>query len=255
MPGHPYVLAETNWKSVKGASFEVAILSWGATEAHNYHLPYGTDVYESDYIAAESARIAWEAGAKVIVLPTVPYGVNTTQLEIPLTINMNPSTQLALLRDVVDSLHRQRIGKLLLLNSHGGNDFRQMIRELKPQFPNILVCTLNWYQLLDQDDFFDERGDHAGEMETSVMLHIVPDLVLPLTEAGSGRSKKFKLRLLRERKVWAPREWMKSTDDTGVGNPSKATAEKGERYLAALTKEIGNFLVELAAADVNDLYE
>ena len=98
MPGRPYVLAETNWKTVKETDYEVALLPWGATEAHNYHLPYATDVVQCDGIGAEAARIAWEMGAKVILLPTVPFGVNTGQLDIKLDINMNPSTQLAVLK-------------------------------------------------------------------------------------------------------------------------------------------------------------
>ncbi len=126
----PYLLAETNWKAIQHEKFELAILPWGATEAHNYHLPYGTDVYEADHIAAESARIAWEKGAKVIVLPTVPFGVNSGQTDILLDINMHPSTQLAVLNDIVEVLNRQGIHKLLVLNSHGGNDFKPMLREL-----------------------------------------------------------------------------------------------------------------------------
>lgn len=49
----PYILAETNWKTIKETDYTIAILPWGATEAHNYHLPYATDVIESKYIAAE----------------------------------------------------------------------------------------------------------------------------------------------------------------------------------------------------------
>ncbi len=255
MPSRPYILFETTWKTVRITAYEVAVLPWGATEAHNYHLPYGTDIQESDHIAAEAARIAWEAGAKVIVLPTIPFGVNTGQLDIRLTININPSTQAAVLRDVVESLAQQDVHKLVLLNSHGGNDFRQMLRELQPQYPDMFLCTINWWQIINQKDFFDEADDHAGEMETSVMMKIAPDMVRPLAEAGPGKSKKFKLHGLRERWVWAPRLWTKVTEDTGVGNPSKATAEKGEQYLKAVTQKIGGFLIELAASDINDLYE
>jgi creatinine amidohydrolase len=255
MPDRPYILSETSWKTVKMTTYEVAVLPWGATEAHNYHLPYGTDIVESNTIAAESARIAWEAGAKIVVLPTVPFGVNTGQLDIPLTINVNPSTQAALLRDVTDSLSRQGIRKLVVLNSHGGNDFRQMIRELQPEYPEMFLCTINWWQIVDQTRYFEEAGDHAGEMETSVMLKIAPELVRPLAEAGPGKAKKFKLHGLRERWVWAPRLWTKVTEDTGVGNPSKASVQKGEGYLNAVTQKIGGFLIELAASDVQDLYE
>jgi creatinine amidohydrolase len=100
----PYILAETNWKSVKETRYTVAILPWAATEAHNYHLPYSTDTLECDHIAAESARRAWEAGAKVLVLPTVPFGVQSGQLDIPFCLHINPSTQLALLFDIAMNL-------------------------------------------------------------------------------------------------------------------------------------------------------
>ena len=82
MTGSPYVLEETTWKSVKETDFEIAILPWGATEAHNFHLPYGTDNLETERIAIESSRLAWERGAKVIVLPTLPIGVNIQQIDI-----------------------------------------------------------------------------------------------------------------------------------------------------------------------------
>lgn len=255
MPSRPYILAETTWKTVKDTSYEVAILPWGATEPHNYHLPYATDVFESDHVATESARLAWEAGAKVVVLPTVPYGVNTGQLDLRLTINMNPSTQAALLHDIADSLNRQQVRKLVIINSHGGNDFKQMIRELQPQFPDLLFCTINWWQIIDQKDHFAERDDHAGEMETSVMLHIAPDLVLPLSEAGDGSARRFKIRGLRERWAWTPRAWTAVTKDTGVGNPKQGSKEKGKGYLEAVTKAISGFLVELAASNARELYE
>jgi hypothetical protein len=131
----PYILAETNWNALKDASFEMAILPWGATEAHNYHLPYGTDILEADLIAAESARMAWEKGARPIVLPTIPFGVNTGQRDIYLDININPVTQLAILSDIIDVLNHQKIFKLMILNSHGGNDFKWMLRELGVKFP------------------------------------------------------------------------------------------------------------------------
>ncbi len=255
MPARPYILAETNWKQVQAAPYEVAVLPWGATEAHNYHLPYATDVIESDFVAAEAARRAWERGVRVMVLPTVPFGVNTGQLDIPGCINMNPSTQAAVLHDVIDSLDRQGIHKLLILNGHGGNNFKQMIRELIPMFPDTFLCTASWYQVLDNEAYFVEPGDHGGELETSMVMHIAPDLVQPLDAAGDGRSVPFKLKGLREKWVWSQRAWAQATVDTGVGNPAQATPEKGETYIAAVSEKLAGFLVELAAADLDNLYE
>ena len=255
MPIRPYILAETNWKAVQNTEYDVAVLPWGATEAHNFHLPYGTDVYESSYIAAEAARKAWEKGTRAIVLPAIPFGVNTGQLDIKLDMNLYPSTQAAVLHDVLDAVSRTEIRKFLLLNGHGGNNFRQMIRELGAKFTEMFICQIDFYRIVELGDYFEEPEDHAGEMETSVMLHIDPELVLPLKEAGDGSAKAFSIRGLREGWVWAERHWREVTESTGVGDPSKATAEKGARYLEEVTSKIAGFLEDLAAADLNALYE
>ncbi|GAB2690629.1 amidase [Hymenobacter frigidus] len=255
MVPRPYILAETTWKTVREANYEVVVLPWGATEAHNYHLPYATDNIQSDYVAAEAARKAWAVGAKVVVLPCIPFGVNTGQLDITLDMNLNPSTQLAIVRDMVQVLARQGIPKLVILNGHGGNDFRQILRELQAEFPTVFLSTLNWFKAADRNQYFSAPGDHADELETSVMQHIALHLVSPLAEAGNGATKQFRIAALRQGWAWAQREWSQVSADTGVGNPAAATAEKGAAFLEAVTTNIAQFLVELAAADPQDLYE
>ena len=253
-PSRPYILSELTWKTVRDSRYEVAVLPWGATEAHNLHLPYSTDNIETEEVAARAAERAWKAGAKLVVLPIVPFGVNTGQLDIPLCINMNPSTQALVLRDVASSLAGQGIKKLVILNGHGGNDFRQMIRELQPQV-SLFLCVVNWYKILDLKSYFSDVGDHAGEMETSVMQYVAPERVLPLSEAGSGKAKAFKIAAFREGWAWAPRQWTQVTDDTGVGNPAASTAEKGQRYVEAVSGKLADFLVDLAKADTANLYQ
>ena len=192
MTTRPYILAESTWKTVEATPYDVAILPWGATEAHNYHLPYATDSIQCDALAAESARLAWERGAKIVVLPCVPFGVNTGQLDIKLCLNMNPATQAALLADLVHAIAGQGIRKLVIFNGHGGNDFRQMIRELQAR-TTVFLATLNWYKVGDPNRVFSDHGDHAGELETSVMMHVAPNLVRPLHEAGNGKEKRWRL--------------------------------------------------------------
>ena len=109
--------------------------------------------------------------------------------------------------------------------------------------------------MTDNNKFFDEPGDHAGELETSILLEVSPELVLPLNEAGPGKERKFKLNGLKEGWVSAQRQWTKISEDTGVGNPKKATARKGKKFLNHITEKIAGFLVELDKADINDLYE
>jgi creatinine amidohydrolase len=251
----PYILAESNWKDIKDAHFDAVVLPWGACEAHNYHMPYGTDILESEYISAEAARLAWSRGAKLTVLPAIPFGVNTGQFDVKLDINMNPSTQLMVLRDVIEVLDRQGIHKLIILNSHGGNDFKIMIRELGLKFPAMFLTSCNWFQSIDQKLFFENKDDHAGEMETSLLMYLRPDLVRPLSEAGDGASKKFKITGIREGWAWAERKWMQVTKDTGVGDPRKASKEKGEKYFKAVTEKVSVYFEEVCKTPVSELYE
>ncbi|MBI9070880.1 MAG: creatininase family protein [Melioribacteraceae bacterium] len=252
---NPYILSENNYNIIKDQSFDLAILPWGAIEAHNYHLPYSTDVIESDKIAEAAAKIAYENGSKIIVLPTVPFGVNTGQPDIKLNLNINPSTQSAILNDLIEVLNRQGIYKLHIMNSHGGNDFKQILRELGLKFPKMFLSSSNWYSALDKEEFFDFNGDHADEMETSLMLYLNPELVLPMDQAGEGIEKKIKIKSLRENWAWTERKWSKITQDTGIGNPKLATKEKGEKYLKAIVEKMAQLFIEIADADLDDLYE
>ena len=253
-PEAEVLLSELTWSDVRSTKFETAVLPWGATEAHNLHLPYTTDNIQVEWIAAEAARRAVRDGASVVVLPGVPFGVNTQQLDIPLTVNMNPSTQAAVLGDVVQSLERGSVRKLVVLNGHGGNDFRQMVRELQSK-TSLFLCVVDWFRVVPWSDYFEASGDHAGEMETSVMLHVAGDLVRPLESAGSGSARAFRLSGFRDGTAWAPRRWTSVTDDTGVGDPSRASAAKGEAFLKAVVDRIAEFLVELSRSDPDDMYE
>jgi len=254
MTARPYILAENNYKFIKNTSYDLAVLPWGATEAHNYHLPYATDNIEAEAIAGESARIAWEKGAKLIVLPVVPFGVNTGQQDIPLDMNMNPSTQMAVLRDLIDVLNRQGIHKLVILNSHGGNDFKPLIRELGLQFPKMFISSCDWFRAVDQSTFFENKDDHAGEMETSLLLHLRPELV-DMSVAGDGLANKFKFKAMQEGWAWAERKWSEVTRDTGVGDPRKASAAKGEKYFKEVTKKVSDYFFEVAKTPTDNLYE
>jgi len=88
-----------------------------------------------------------------------------------------------------------------------------------------------------------------------VMMHIAPNLVLPLDQAGPGTEKKSKIVGLREGWAWAPRRWTAISADTGVGDPSAATQEKGAAFLHAVAERISGFLVDLARTDMNEAYE
>jgi creatinine amidohydrolase len=235
-----YQLGATSLKEIRQSPVDLVILPWGATEPHNLHLPYGTDCLASTAVASDAAKKALSQGIRCMVLPAIPLGSqNPGQTEMPLCLHARYETQKAILTDIVASLHRQQFRKLVIVNGHGGNSFKNMIRDLAIDYPDFIIVVANWYDIIPQKDYFDNRDDHAGEMETSVMMHYHPDLVLPLTEAGNGNETPFAIESLNDKTAWTPRHW------------TKATADKGERYAAAVSDQLCKLFIELAN---NELY-
>jgi creatinine amidohydrolase len=228
-------------------------MPWGATEAHNTHLPYGTDTILGQEVAARVAARCAERDVPVAALPAMPFGVQTGQLDLPLTLNVMPTTQLAVLRDVVRSLEPHGVRALVLCNAHGGNELRALVRELQPA-TRVLLVIANWWQAGDHARFA-EPGDHAGALETAAMLHVAPHLVDSSEVWGDGAARSSVLAGVREGWAWTPRRWTQVTDDTGVGNPREATAEQGAAFVAEAVERISGLCVQLASVDPSRMYE
>lgn len=257
----PWILSETNYGYVKEHHYKVAVLPMGATEPHNLHLPYGTDTFEATEIAVRACEAAHKQGAPVVMLPPIPYGTETNLSAFRLAMNLNPSTLLLVIRDLVESLEKSGIRKLLILNSHGGNDFKPILRELHGRTSvHLFLC--DWFRAISADaqkEIFDDAGDHAGEMETAFGLAFFPDLVArdPQTgklaaDAGSVIPSRFDA--VNRGWISITRPWHLLTTNTGVGNPHTATAEKGRRLVETVIERLSTFLVELAAAEIDDRF-
>jgi creatinine amidohydrolase len=243
----PYILHEATYKQLLDYKPNVAILPWGATEAHNYHLPHGTDVIEATTAAERAAEIAHERGAKPIVLPTIPFGNDEQQMEQVCTISITTRTAAAILRDVVRSLMRQGIDRLIILNAHGGNEHKPLIRDISSEFKNLIVL-VNFWQIrkYQHDPRAKSTGDHADEMETSLLLHQCPEWV-DLPSAGKGERVPFAIEGLTQDGVWTPRPWNRVHPDTGSGDPSHATAEKGKAFFDEVTHAIADLIVNISS--------
>ena len=114
---------------------------------------------------------------------------------------------------------------------------------------HMLIVLVNFWQVAPETAkaTFDEPGDHAGELETSFLLHVRPAWV-GMGQASSGKTVPFQIEALKQPGVWTPRPWSATHPDTGCGDPSRATAEKGRAYFEALTAAVANLFVELSAA-------
>lgn len=246
-----YNVAKATWGEVKQCShYDMAILPWGATEPHNGHLPYCTDVFITQAVGIDVARLANKSGVNIMVLPGIPFGSqNPGQTTLPFCIHASQSTQAAILHDVVTSLERQGIRRLIILNGHGGNGFKGMIRDLAAEKPDFLIAECEYFSFLPHDMYFDQKhDDHAGEVETSLMMHYYPSLV-KMEFASDGAETPFAIEGLNRKVAWIPRDWSRSTKDTGIGNPHTSSAVKGRAYIKESVKAIADLVVDLCRKD------
>src|SRR5438093_3973005 len=235
-----WVLAEQNHAFIREHKWQVAVLPFGATEPHNLHMPYATDNYQVEAIGSRACERAYRAGAKVLLLPAVPFGVNTNFFKVPggLAVGVKPTTLLAILSDVVDSLERQGVRKLVLLNGHGGNELKPLMRELHHR-TSVFLCVCDWFRMAPDayQAIFDQPGEHADEVETSLGLAFFPDLLRPeLADDGAARPTRFAA--INQGWIGITRPWHLVSMNTGLGDPSAATAEKGQRLMDVLVERL-----------------
>ena len=174
-------------------------------------------------------------------------------------MNLNPSTLNLVVTDLIESLVDSGVRKVLLLNSHGGNEMKPLLRELAGKTAaQVFLC--NWFRSVADvyHDIFDEPEDHAGEMETSLGLAYFPELVAMQPDgtlaADQGQTAETQFQAINEGWVSITRPWHLLTTNSGSGNPHAATAEKGERLMRVLVERIAGFLVELDRAEINDRF-
>jgi creatinine amidohydrolase len=252
----PWILAEQNHHDLRGQTCDVAVLPFGATEPHNLHMPYGTDNFQVEVLGDQACQKAHEAGAKVLLLPTMPFGVNTNYFQIPwaLALSVKPTTLLAVITDLVDSLERQGARKLVLLNGHGGNELKPLLRELHHR-TKVFLCLCDWFRMATDayPEIFTQPGEHADEVETSLGMAYFPNLVRP-ERADAGAAPPTRFEAINRGWITITRPWHLATTNTGMGNPAAASADKGRRLMDILVERLASFLVQLAKEPMNERF-
>lgn len=251
-----FELARQTHADIRQITWQAALLPFGATEPHNLHMPYGTDTFQVELIARRACQFAWERSAKVLLLPAIPFGVNTNHLKIPgaVACSLTPTTLLAILTDLVEALSLQGIKKLVLLNGHGGNELKPLARQLHHR-TDVFLCVCDWYRMAQDlyPQIFDQPGEHADEVETSLGLAFFPDLLQPeLADNGAARPTRFEA--INRGWVSITRPWHLVSANTGLGDPRAATAAKGHQLMDVLTQRLGTFLADLALAEKDDQF-
>jgi creatinine amidohydrolase len=245
-------LTATNLHRLSQRRYEVAVLPVAAIEAHNRHLPEGQDLRHTTYVARRCCETAWTECSSLICLPPIPYGVDCNLMSFPLSIHVSQATLDAMVRDIVVSLLKHEIRKIVIINGHGGNDFTPLVRQVQSDLPvHVFLC--DWWKVGHDryDQIFDAPDDHAGEFETSVALALYPELV-EHDVAADGQARPFRFEALEQGWVRTSREFSRLNDHCGVGDPSQATAEKGHEYLDLVCDRISRFLIELARTPIDE---
>jgi len=247
-------LDELTHRMVRERDLEVAVLPIGSTEPHGLHLPYGSDTFHTTAVADQCCERAQELGANVVLLPTIPYGVDANLMGFPMAMHVSQAVLDAMVTDLVRTLEHYGFRKIVLLNGHGGNTFKGLLRELHNQV-KPWVCLVDWWKVGSDRaaEIFTHAGDHADEFETSVNLALFADLV-HMDDADDGAVNESRFEAVRRGWVQLTRPWHLLTKNAGVGDPREASVEKGEKILAVVVERLAEFLKELSDSPMDDTF-
>jgi len=224
-----------------------AIFGVGACENHGRHLPMGTDMYFPTKIGQEVAQILGDT----IVIPTVPYGMSMHYSSIGPCLTLSYETEVAVLREVMESIVKMGIQQIFVMNGHDGNipAIEMAARQVKHQFKEVHIgVLLCWWNLsktpvASQFEVWGGLG-HAGEGETSAMLATRPDLC----DVSKARGRVPEFPYEDQGFITTIWEFAELTEFGATGDPSKATVEKGERIVDYVVGQIVQYFRNLDAA-------
>jgi len=257
--GFAYIWGEMTWPQAERVlkRVDVALLPVGATEQHGPHLPLDTDAFDAEYMARRVAQAC--SDPKPVVLPLIPYGISYHHEDFKGTVSVSNDTLARLVHEVGMSLARNGIKKLVIINGHGGNaPALNYAAQMINRDAHIFVCVdtgetsdVDIYQIADTPN-----DVHAGEVETSTALATRPHLVR--MDEASASVPKFSSRYLdftSQRGVPWHAHTSKISKSGVMGDPTKATAEKGKRIWEVMIAHMVAFVEDLKRMTLDEIYQ
>ncbi|HYB08261.1 MAG TPA: creatininase family protein [Alphaproteobacteria bacterium] len=241
----------------------IAVLPVAAIEQHGPHLPIAVDAVINAGILQRTLELL-SPDLPVTVLPALPIGRSDEHRDYPGTLSLSPETIIRLWGEVADGVARAGLRKLAIFNSHGGQP--QLVdivgRELRIKH-KMLVVQVNAYRLWNANGIFDEveiaHGIHGGAIETSIMLHLRPDLVR-VDKATNFLPRSIEL-AQRYRMIGAhgrvPYSWLaQDLNSAGAcGDATKASAAHGRTLVEQAAQAFAEILAELDRLSLDTLKE
>ena len=256
----PRFWADLGWRDFERLDMRatIAVLPVGAVEQHGPHLPVGVDAMINEGYVARAAA-ALPADLPALFLPQQPIGASLEHVEFPGTLTLSVETAIAVLTEIGESVARAGCRKLVVMNSHGGNNaaIDSALLKLRARW-RMLAINASWRRLGYPEGLFSVRetahGVHAGDAETSLMLAFRPDTVRmesarDFANAAEAMERDFALLRGKPPLGFA---WMASDlgQSGAVGEADRASEAKGE---AAIAYGIGRFVALMRDVQAYDL--
>ena len=228
------------------------ILPVSATEQHGPHLPLATDRMIGEHFCR---KIDAEIKDKVLILPSVSVGCSWHHMDFAGTLSVKHDTFIRQVEDILSTVAHHGFVNMIIFNSHGGNIAvgQLLMEKLGTKFSKGHIVMVTWWKLISEVLFdLDESGPggvgHAGEFETSLMMHIAPELVHHELIEEVKNIKSFdwaETDMLRGSKASLYRSMKEMTSNGAFGDPSAASEEKGRKIAELVTSAMKKIISDL----------
>jgi creatinine amidohydrolase len=257
-----FLYDEMSWPEIREAAKDkrVPLIPVGSTEQHGPHLPTKTDAFLVYEICNAAAKRIPEM---TVVLPPVSYGYSEHHLDFPATIHIDHETLIRFVIDIGKSLAHHGFEKIIIVNGHGSNTAPMEIAARRITLETPAICASSTYISLNQEVFklLESESGHAGELETSLMLFLAPELV-DMNKARRNwdfsKSKFIKWGIEKGQESFGVSggkvqfmDWWSRMSSTGVlGDPTEASSEKGEKAFKLLADALTEFIREFRSREI-----
>ncbi|MBS3791150.1 creatininase family protein [Candidatus Bipolaricaulota bacterium] len=227
-------IGEISWTDFQEAAPSLALIPTGSTEQHGPHGPMATDAIIAESIAEQAAE-----ETETLLLPAITVGISREHSTFPGSLSLPPEVFRAQLREIILSASESGIEKFVVVNGHGGNvsSIREVCRDLYHDH-DVKAIEWTWFNAVSAPEI-----GHAGKLETSLIMHLQEELINKPIQKGV---KSWGKKIHGSRIAYDTKEF---TENGVVGDPTKATKEKGEELFKKSVDKLADLVRDFLDSD------